>query len=64
MGNGEPNGEPTCQQRSNRLRGKEDGVERTKSNNTEDADTQEDIVMGFSQLPGPHNRDTIHATQP
>lgn len=53
MGNGKLNGEPTYQQR-----GKEDGVERTRSNNTEDLNTQ-----GLDQLPGPGDIHTTYTTQ-
>lgn len=43
----------------------ENGVERTKLNNTEDPNTEEDSVLGLNKLPGPgeSDRNTIHATQ-
>lgn len=43
----------------------EDGIESTKLNNTEDPNTQEDIVMGLSKLPGPCESatNTVHATR-
>lgn len=61
---GDGNGKPIYWGRSNRLRWKEDDVQRTKSSNREDPNTQEDTAMGLRKfpLPGPESdrNTTVH----